>query len=48
MAMRGAPSGPKSIFVDLTVGVTIESKAMGFASLRVAESDVSMQVGATN
>jgi hypothetical protein len=45
MAMRGAPSGPHGIFVGMQVGVTNLSKAMGFARLTVAESDVGMQVG---
>jgi hypothetical protein len=45
MAMRGAPSGPSGLFVGLMVGVTIESKAMGFVRLTVAEGDASTQVG---
>jgi hypothetical protein len=45
MAVRGTPSGPHGIFVGSTVGVTKKYKAMGFALLTVAESDVSMQVG---
>jgi hypothetical protein len=46
MAMRGAPSGPKGLFVGLTVGVPKESTGMGFVGLTVAESDVSMRVDA--
>jgi hypothetical protein len=42
MAMRGAPSGPNGRFVDLMVGVTRKSKAMGFVWLTVVGSDVSM------